>query len=124
MLMRDKKKLSLPKAYRRLLPLRRLILYIYTKSLQKTPPTQKAYSIYLYQRRTGDSSHSEGLFYIFIPKVYWRLLPLRRFILYIYTKGLQKTPPTQKVYSIYLYQRLTGNSSHSEGLFYIFIPKA
>ena len=119
-----KKASFLPKAYRRLLPLRRLILYIYTKGLLETPLTQKVYSIYLYQRLTGDSSHSEGLFYIFIPKAYRRLLSLRRLILYIYTKGLQETPPTQKAYSVYLYQRFTGDSSHSEGLFYIFILKA
>jgi hypothetical protein len=85
--------ISIPKAYRRLLPLRRLFLYIYTKGLAETSPTQKAYSIY-------------------IPKAYRRLLPLRRLILYIYTKGLAETPPTEKAYSIYLYQRLTGESTH------------
>ena len=117
----------IPKAYRRLLPLRRLILYIiyqkltgdssHSEGLQETSPTQRAYSIYFYQRLTGDSSHSEGLFYIFLPKAYRRLLSLRRLILYIYTKGLPETPPTQKVFYIYLYQRLKEDSSHSEGFF-------
>ena len=80
-----------------------------TKGLQETPPTQKAYYIYLYQRLTGDSSHQEGLLYIFIPKAYRRLLPLRKFFLYIYTKGLMKTPPTHKRFILYINIKITKN---------------
>ena len=78
-----------PTTHKRLHPLKRLILYIYTKGLPETPAIQKAYSIYFNQRLTRDSIHSEGLFYISLPKAY------------------RRTPPPPKAYSIYLSQRLT-----------------
>ena len=80
-----------PTTHKRLHPLKRLILYIYTKGLPETPVIQKAYSIYLNQRLTRDSIHSEGLFYISLPKAS-RGTPPPRLILYIYSKGSQETP--------------------------------
>lgn len=100
---------------------------------------RKASSIYLYQRLTRDSTHSvrflisitkvhERLhsFKMLILYIYAKRLSRNFFhsvifltkyanekegglILYIYTKGLRETPPTQKAYSIYLYQRRTSD---------------
>lgn len=90
----------------------------------------KTFPIYLYQRLTIVSSHSEGFLYINIPKAYRRLHPLERLVdntLYRYIiRSAQFTIILMrwKPLSIYLYQRLTIVSTHSEGFLYIDIPKS
>ena len=81
-----------PTTHKRLHPLKRLILYIYTKGLPETPAIQKAYSIYLNQRLTRDSIHSEGLFYISLPKAYRRTPPPPPGLFYISIPKAQKRP--------------------------------
>ena len=84
---------------------------------------------------TNYSNEMKGFFYLFIRKAHNNLRPLKRLSLYKYTKGFEETPPSRKankgswqspptfqIYSIYIYQRLTVDTTFM-GCYYIFYPE-